>query len=1011
MNKKLSRIAAIALSAAMVTSAFAMSTSASFAATSTLTQTSATTYAAVYDAAASKTTDGTIPLSKLFTVPNNAATVKEGNATGAIDVGDIDFTSATVTSSNAAVAQLIGDNTTNAGAALDTKAVSTINLAEKTLADEKNAKSAVVLKGTGTAGVAGDTTITINAKYKSDDGVTLEVGKHNQTDTVKSGDITLQAKLKVYPNGCALVLPNTDAAPAVAGTYVPQSLTVGINEQPTFKAYKVTPDGVGKTGLAAYTAASYTPANTVVKTSSTSVVGDSTAVDTFTAYAQDPSKLASSAINTKVGVYDVNKDGSYTEKLNTIGTDLTVDTYYAVNTKATDDDTMKVRSDYGTPTRTYLNTTNTIDGAAPASRLYDVTNRNIKVATGKTLAVTGEGAIIGNVTGAGKVTVDSGTVASINVSDTVAVSSTPDKGNVKIGNITSAAAAASITITGAANRNSDTTYSAIVTGDLAAPVVSLISTEDANKAAQGQVTVGKTTVTKSVDVTTSKNAKTLTAGAFAGTQGTYADCPYVATFELKKGTLTTSDLQYFGKVTVGTTEAASLTSGAINTGTYGNAAETDANAYGFINAKCSTKAVGNNRTPKLASASTISLLNNSKLDATAVTVGKVPTVSNGALYVPAGKLVLADSSDSSTEAEYSGITLYVPNAASGTELFNSRRKAANLFKVPGVDTLKVTAKENNVYVYSADGVSFIGIKMNDTTASIPMDGTKTLSVTTLPAVALPKDVVIKWEADKDTVKLTPSADTLSCAVQSVGYTAQNINGGNNVVVTATAVNKDGTAYIPPTTSDKLLATSNVTLTGESVPVLTTTVTDLDGKTTTVTADTVIKMTQSTYNTVDFAADKAGISEAALAFHTGNDKVAQTGTYTKWNGTAGKYNVYANGAVGSKVGVFANGVKVFQIEIVDRPFKCDTTLDLDGVKGKALTVGQKYSFKITPADGTKIDTFTFLTANDSAVASWGFVKNADGTVTATIKALKATDKIGVYAKINGVTYKVFAAAVK
>ena len=55
MNKKLSRIAAIALSAAMVTSAFAMSTSSAFAATTPTITTTAKDVAATYGGTSSST--------------------------------------------------------------------------------------------------------------------------------------------------------------------------------------------------------------------------------------------------------------------------------------------------------------------------------------------------------------------------------------------------------------------------------------------------------------------------------------------------------------------------------------------------------------------------------------------------------------------------------------------------------------------------------------------------------------------------------------------------------------------------------------------------------------------------------------------------------------------------------------------------------------------------------------------------------------------------------------------
>jgi hypothetical protein len=180
------------------------------------------------------------------------------------------------------------------------------------------------------------------------------------------------------------------------------------------------------------------------------------------------------------------------------------------------------------------------------------------------------------------------------------------------------------------------------------------------------------------------------------------------------------------------------------------------------------------------------------------------------------------------------------------------------------------------------------------------------------------------------------------------------------------------------------------------------VTDLDGNVITATPDTVIPIQQSTQLRVHFNADNAGLKD--INYFTGDDKTAQTGTVSAWDGTSGVYTIYTNGAVGSKTGVFAGGHKVFVVEIKDRPFKCDTSVDF------SMKAGKTYTFKITPKDGLKINDFTFLTGNDAALSTWGYKIQADGTVMATVKAVSA-GRYGVYAKINGTTYKVFAITVQ
>lgn len=907
MNKKLSRIAAIALSAAMVTSAFAMSTSSAFAAATPTITPKAITYNAVGAA-----TDNAIALGTLFTTPT--ATVKVGNLTADAAV-TMDPSSYKVTSGS--------------------------NLAEINGTDLKvtgTTAGTVTVTGTGTVGAT-----------------SLEADKHANKYDVNTAKVTVTATVNVFKAGTAFVLPSEVAG--TAKTYdeksdiaSAKSATIGINDTAKFQVFTATKDATTAkaTFVGDTTTGKFTSSNTYVDATATPASGVVTV----------PAQKAT----------DVHTGTAVISAANAQSATLTVKDYFDYTTGA-----VTVEAKYGQDTKTEIGG-------------YDVTGKDIVANAALTLDAADTN--VGTISGTGAVTVNAGTVKAITSTGAVTIApAAKDKGNIVVGDVTNTTSA--VAVSGAVDtmKNTDGTYSSVKVGNITTTSgnINFTTKEDSNKAATGYVTVGNvTTASGTVSVLTTNDVlNTLKTGAISGTQGNFADCPYGAKFVLTDGKFTTGDLKYVGEVTV---TAGKLTAGAISTGTV------QASAYGN---GCDATSAG-----KIT-------VTAGELSASSINTQAVPAGA-GKITVPANSFVIADS-DATHYASATGLTLYVPNAAKGSVLYTTAKDGSKLFATPGITAIQGTNAGKNVYTYTVQDVQFLGFTMNQDSVEVGKDASTTLSVTTIPQMALPTGYTIQWTADKDSVKLAPSADTLSCTVTSTGYTAENINGKNDVTVTAVLM-KDGVANAP-FGSDKATGTCAVKLTGEVAPVLTTKVTDLDGKTTAVTADTVIKMTQSTYNTVDFSADKAGISEAALAFHTGNDKVAQTGTYTKWNGTAGKYNVYANGAVGSKVGVFANGVKVFQIEIVDRPFKCDTTLDLDGVKGKALTVGQKYSFKITPADGTKIDTFTFLTANDSAVASWGFVKNADGTVTATIKALKATDKIGVYAKINGVTYKVFAAAVK
>lgn len=941
MNKKLSRIAAIALSAAMVTSAFAMSTSASFAAASASITPTALTYAAVYSAAGD-----TYEFDTAFQ-----------GATAKVQIGNVSVTPTIEKTTDTVYSITSGTNVAEIKKNAD--------------GSQKN----IELKSAGT--------FTVTAtKFKVD--TTLETEKHNHKTDVKADSITVTSTVKVYDNGAALVIPTANA---VADGKVPSnSIHVGFNEDATFNLYKVTAAAGNAAHFEKDTTNSYDYASSVSKyvfagadpATPTSLKNNTTGSVTI-------SKQDVNDINTGVSTISATVSEKATKAASAT---LYVDKYYGV--AAGDTAKTEVSALYGTDTATVLGG-------------YNVTGTDIKVPATSTLELQGisnkdhtsalSGAEVGNISGDGAVIVDGGTAKDITVAGNVTIKPLKDQGNAIVGNITGAA---TVSITGQdkTQKNSDNTYSSVKTGNVTADAVNLETSEDVVngklRETSGAVTVGNVATSdtngsaRPIKVTTTKYSKNLTVGTITGTQGNFADCPYTATFELAAGKFTTGDLKYIGDVKV--VEGASLKAGAIATGT----ADTAANAVCKRESKGMIEVGGD-------------------LEATSINTQVVPTgidAAKGTITLPANSFTIADNS--ATDGTATGLTLYIKNVDKGTVLYTSARKASSLFKTPGVESTESTNSGKNIYTYSVAKAEFLGFTLDQSSLSLGDGASATLKAQTIGG-ALPAGVTVQWTADNKSVELTPSTDTLSCSVKSVGYTAQNINNSNNVRVTAVLM-KDGAAFTP-FNSDKSNDNCDVTLTAEVAPVLTTKVKNLnDTEAKAVTGDTVIKMTQSTYATVDFSADKAGISEAALAFHTGNDKVAQTGTYTKWNGTAGKYNVYANGAVGSKVGVFANGVKVFQIEIVDRPFKCDTTLDLDGVKGKALTVGQKYSFKIYDAT-TAIKDFTFLTANDSAVASWGFVKNADGTVTATIKALKATDKIGVYAKINGVTYKVFAAAVK
>lgn len=963
MNKKLSKVAAIALSAAMVTSAFAMSTSSSFAA-------SATTPVITPDA-----------ITKVA--------VFNANGNNTIKLGDI-FGFGTGTVASGAATAKAGNDTEDVNLVYNTLADSANNIKKVTYStDNTNAK--ITDNGTVKLLNRNVNEFTVTASHVEMPSTKFETVKHNHAENVKANDVTVKATIKVYQDDTVVVTPEADSALS-AGEEATSTVTKGFNESATFNILKVNQSA--DSALAKYTSASgYSlhTSNTNFKFTDASQADTNAKTDTAVGVAsatigrQDPSDV-------KLGQTVVSAYKNNTAITNGVNANLTVENYYQTGTTGTTDESTEVTNNFGDSTKTIVNT-------PYGNQRYDVSKADVHVRGSFTVAAgNGINPTVGNIEGGTTVNVTAGKVGSIKDAGTVNVTNTSaNGGNTATGDITDAT---DVTVTGTTTMNDDKTFSTVTTGNISADNVTLKSfADEENRAAEGQVTVGTVTTTGKTSVTTSKDVKTLTVGTITGTQGNYADCPYTASFELLAGKFTTGDLKLIGEVTVNAD--AELTAGEINTGVYGK--------HGVAEGVAGYTQCGNESNSELTV--------NGKLTASKIYVAGKPNEGNaldgqGSIIVPAGSFTIANGAQTT-----SNLTLYVTGCKKGSELYTAANKAEGLFTTPGVQTVQGTQNENNVWKYVAAKTDYMGFVIDQSDVQLGKGGTTTLTTTAIPDVDMPAGTFIKWTTDKDTVKLSQSADGKTCSVSENGYTAENVNGGNNVVVTANLMkgtgidDKNAVAYTP-FGSDKSSGSVNVTLTPYAAPVLTATVTDLQGKKTVIdpSKNQSIKMTQSTYITVDFAADKPGISEDAIKYISGNKDVAQTGTYTKWNGIAGSYNLYAIGKVGGKAGVYAHGQKLFAIEIVDRPFTSDTTLDLDGTKAPALKVGQKYTFKIVPKDGLKINKFTFNTANDNLVTTHGYKINADGTVTATILASVKTSPCGVYCDINDIKYKIFAAAV-
>lgn len=935
MNKKLSRIAAIALSAAMVTSAFAMSTSSAFAsiaeqvpATINMVQKystivkvndSGTAFALpitdAFDLANAKVNGETKDLSgKVFKITGVA---KSGNSVS-YDSASFDKTPLKVTG--------LGDTTLTynvkvTDAASNKEYNSTVASTVKVVPAD-----ALVVAKKDTTGTGADLSgkLSVSTGETANDGLEL-VGLGVNTDVYES-------------NAAAYTFGASETSKWTSDNTSVLALADGTVAK--YQGYKASSAGTATVSASTATGPNHTVVPLSVEVKDNTTIAAATGAATGVTIAADPYDASKTYITSDV-------DGKVT-KTDVTSKDITLD--------ATDMTGLTVAAGAKVGKITIKKAPATFVALKVNGTTGDITFDSSSNAA-KPVTTIGKGAVTG--------TIDLSNVTAPDTT-TVSLTGTDDKDITVAGiKLPTTKALAVVNTTSKSNK--------INLGSVVADTVTVKGL--ATNAAKGAVTTEGTTV-RDASKYNQVAISALTATDTAITTGVALTANDVALNVASNGKIASV-------VTTGQTNSSSVTIGSkADIATLTSANKED--SFTFTNGANITAAT----------------------TATAAGKGDATVVS-----APANSLVIGSNAAGIIKVNLpgsfkAGDTWVTTTAKTTVDLSAKPTTAAKI--IPGnvtsadADSAKATVSG---YAFLVSGKTVTGVAMDKTEVTLGLNDTATLTLNNQPAGAADyAKYEVKWtSSNPDFVTISGSGKTATItAVKYADLKAQATDNSSTITATYVAYDAGGNSYLIGS------ATTAVTVTAKTAPVLTTTVTDLDGKTTAVTADTVVKMTQSTYNTVNFAADKAGIAD--IKYGTGDGAKAQTGTTSAWNGTAGKYTIYASGKVGDKVGVFANGVKVFQIEIVDRPFECDTTLDLDGVKAPELTVGQKYSFKIRKANPA-IKDFTFLTANDSAVASWGFVKNADGTVTATIKALKATDKIGVYVKINNVTYKVFAAAVK
>lgn len=162
---------------------------------------------------------------------------------------------------------------------------------------------------------------------------------------------------------------------------------------------------------------------------------------------------------------------------------------------------------------------------------------------------------------------------------------------------------------------------------------------------------------------------------------------------------------------------------------------------------------------------------------------------------------------------------------------------------------------------------------------------------------------------------------------------------------------------------------------------------------------VISMEQSTVLDVSLK------SASALHFHTADGKKLEVSTRKPFADGAATYSIYAKGSVNSAVGVYAEDAtdsKLFVVQITDRPFTSDTTMDV------SLKSGDSYTFRITPNSAK--DYVTFYTTDGSVFSTKSAGKStANGKTNYyfQFKALKS-GSAGVYVTVGKQNYRVFTA---
>ena len=782
MNKKVSKTLAAVLSAAMAASAFAVSTGAAFAADN---QISATVSA------------GSIGI------------VNNIDAKSGVDLADV-------------VGDMQGNITFTVNGYECTNG--TITLKDDDWTADQNDSRYVDLDGNtlkagdASKGMTAPRTVTLRHRATIS---SANVGISGTSNTPLTADVIVEVEVTIYPEGYYIVLPSD--ADTQEGATPSNDVTLSMNEDVNFNTYKIeaAADGTsakfalmgeGTTtnlGLGYEIATNYTSSNSSVVSMDRDDTPAVDSIGTVEAQNKEVPKTGSATITPEM--YSVVKAPDKWWSVDRLLDSKYKDYVEEIPSEKVLSATVTVKDSY----KVLDNTTDTFtsDGAKTVSEDgYDVEDANVIIDADKddvpTVSI-GHDAELGTISGgsyAGTIAVEGSTgnitagSATVNVGD-----DSDDIGTtITTGDIT----ANTIKIEGInKTSNISTAYENVQVGNLEGQKIDITAYDNNDKdhpIGRGRVVVGNIKLLRDggtdadgLTLTAGKYVNTMTIGTISGEDGPYADSPFGTKVTVAQGKFNLGDLNKIGKVVVGTSNTtADVTVGTIDTGV----------AY-------------NGKTDGLdpvVNESAVQVNGGSKLAATEITTDVVrPTKNSGpASYtLPVDSFMIKDSKDRQVAIN---ANLYVTGAEAGDVLYTGYNNAGANFIFNQTNSKVVGQKiEDHAYNYVLEQAAFDGIRM--TTPNVSVGETPvTLSLAAMPdSTTLPEGVTVAWTATTDTagkqtVSLAPSADGMSCVVTATGYTADNINNGNNVVVTATLM-KDGKVYGDVAANT---ATANVTLTDE-----------------------------------------------------------------------------------------------------------------------------------------------------------------------------------------------------